>query len=113
MAKMPTPGQTVPASSANDMAFTCHGHAGLKIDHMTSHRFNDADKLVADLHRRRNSPLRPTIPFIDVDIGTANGRTENPDQNIELADRRHRDFLQPKPRTTLSFDERLHRFHGD
>src|SRR5580700_5130956 len=106
MAKMPTPGQTVSASSANDMSFTRHDHAGLKIDHMTSHRFNDADKLVANLHRRRNSPLRPAIPFIDVDIGAANGSAENPDQNIEVAGRRHRDFFQPKPPTALSFDER-------
>jgi hypothetical protein len=71
VAEMPASGQTVPTASANNMAFTRHDHAGMEIDHMTSNGFYDADELVTDLHRRRNSALGPGIPVIDVDIGAA------------------------------------------
>jgi len=108
---MPPPGQAVAASPAHDMAFPGHDHARVKIDDVTSNGFNDADKFVTDLHRRRDSALCPGIQFVDVQIGTTDRRTKNTNQNIKLARRRNRHFLQPEARTTLSFDERLHRPH--
>src|SRR5580704_5163612 len=108
---MPPPGQTVAASPAHDMSFPGHDHARVKIDDMTSSGFDDADELMTDLHRRRNRVLSPGIPFVDMHIGTTDRRTKNTNQDVELANRRNRHFFQPKPRTTLSFYERLHRPH--
>jgi hypothetical protein len=47
-----------------------------------------------------------------MEIRAANGRTQNANQNIKLTDSGQRDFLQPKARGTLLFDQRLHLRHG-
>jgi crossover junction endodeoxyribonuclease RuvC len=66
---------------------------------------------MTDLHRRRHRALSPGIPFVNMQIGATDRRTKNTNQDVELAHRRNRHFLQPKPRTTLSFHQRLHRPH--
>jgi hypothetical protein len=93
------------------MSLSGDDHTSLEIDNMTSDRFDDSDEFVTNRHRRRNGALRPGIPFINVDIGPANRRTKNSDQNIKLAYSWNRDLFQPKPGATFSFHERLHLSH--
>jgi hypothetical protein len=75
--------------------FARHDHSRVEIMNMAAHALNYADKLVSDRHRGRNGPLGPVIPIKNVDIGAADGRTENSDQNIEFANLWDWNFVQP------------------
>ena len=85
------------------MPFARDNHPGMEINDMTANGLDDTDKLVTDLHWGRNGALRPRIPIVDVDIRSANRRTQNTDQDVKLPGLRQRNFFQPNPRTALSF----------
>ena len=81
--------------------------------HAMPHGLDDADIFVADDYGHRDGLLRPGVPVVDVNVGPANGRLLDVNEDVIVADFRHRDFLEPKAGLGLLLDERLHRFlHG-
>ena len=41
-----------------------------------------SDKLVADRHRNRDGRLRPSVPFVNVNVGAADPRVSDADQHV-------------------------------
>src|SRR5262245_42007999 len=53
---------------------------------------------MADHHRHRDGAPSPFVPGIDVDVGSADPRLVDLDQDVVRSDRRHRLFIEPEPR---------------
>jgi hypothetical protein len=51
-------------------------------------------ELVADDHRDRDVLLGPLVPFVDVEVGAADPRGVDPDQDIIRPGLGHRDVLE-------------------
>src|SRR4051812_36381709 len=81
-AQMPPPGQTIPASTANDMPFGAHNVAAMKIDYVRPDLDDFADELMPHHHGHRNRLLRPGIPFINMQICSANPGAIHANQHI-------------------------------
>ena len=65
-------------------------------------------KLVADRHRHRNGALRPFVPVVDVQIGSADAGSKDANQYIVDADGGFRNLLEPQSRLALALDECFH-----
>ena len=63
---------------------------------------------MADHQRHRNGPLRPLVPVVDVQIGSANARAEHANQHVVDADRGRRHLFKPKIRLAFAFDQCFH-----
>ena len=94
---------------ADDVAFAGHEIARRETFHPIADPLDDADKFMPDDHRHRDRLLRPGVPVINVDIGPADRSFLDPDEDIIVADFRHRHVLQPKTGFGFAFDQCLHR----
>src|SRR5437588_7331818 len=96
-----------------NMSFTCAALQTFSARHMHLGRYEvaflDAGDLITVCHylaakfvsgdkRRMNAISRPTIPFINVEVGAANGRDLNLDQHIGAAKSRDFDFANFRAR---------------
>ena len=70
-AEMPAAGKAVAAAAADHVAFAADDVAGEEVVDVGADRDDLADELVADRHRHRDGLLRPFVPVVDVDVGTA------------------------------------------
>ena len=71
-AQMAATCQTVAAPAADHMSLAGDNVADVEIIHIRSGVDNLADKFVANHKRHRDGPLRPLVPVVDVQIGSAN-----------------------------------------
>ena len=94
-AEMTTSGETVAASSADDVALAADDHAGLEIGDVRSDGGDLADEFVADDEGNRDGRARPVIPIVDMDIGTANACLQDADQNVVDPDGRFGRVFDP------------------
>src|SRR5438477_3645208 len=67
-----------------------------------------AAELVAGDQRRMNAPLRPAIPFVDVEVGAADGGDFYFDQNIRASEAWDFDLANLGAGGGLRFDHRQH-----
>jgi hypothetical protein len=79
----------------------------MKINYIRPDLDNFSDKLVANGHRNRNGGARPIVPVVDVDIGAADSRVRDADQNVVDADRGFGDIFEPQSGRVLAFDQGL------
>ena len=92
---MPPSGQAVAAASADYVTFAAHQIARVKIVHIRAHFDDLSHEFMADRHRHGNGALRPFVPVIDVNVGTANTGAAHADQNIVDTDAGLGDLFQP------------------
>jgi len=107
-AKVPASGQAVPAAPAHDVTLGANDISFMKIGHVGPGVDNLADELVADHHGDRNGALRPFVPVINVQIGTADTRSEHADQYIIDSDNGLRDIFEPEPRLSATLYKCFH-----
>jgi hypothetical protein len=67
-----------------------------------------AAELVSGNQRRMNPSLGPSVPFVDVEIGPADGRHLHLDQNVGPAVARNFHFADLRPRRGFRLDHREH-----
>ena len=85
-AKMPPAGHAIAAAAAHHVAFARDQFAGMKVDDVGADLDDLADELVANGHGDRNGLLRPLVPIVDVNVGTADAGTVHADQHINNTD---------------------------
>src|ERR1043166_7529729 len=85
-AKMPPACQTIPTVSADNMACTRDQISWRKAAHAIADTINNTDKFVTDDHRDRNCFLRPGVPIVNVNVGSADGRFQDSNQYVVTAD---------------------------
>src|SRR5437773_7397726 len=103
-AQVTPPGEAVAAPSAHHVALGADDIALMKIGDVGPCLHNLADELVPYDHRHGNGALRPLIPVIDVQIGSADTGAEHADQDIVDADGGLGNILEPEPRLPSAFD---------
>ena len=108
-AQVAAAGHAVAASAAHDVALARDDVAGVEVAHVRPDGDDLADELVADRHRDRDRPLGPGVPASDVQIGAADARAADADQDVVQAVVRLRDVLEPQARLGVPLDERQHR----
>src|SRR5687767_10539579 len=107
---MAATGQTVAATSANDMPFRADDVTQMEIIHVRADLHDFADKFVTDHHRHWDRLLRPRVPFVNVQVGAADSGLVNPDEHIIDPTLRLGDILEPETGFRLRFDEGFHDF---
>src|SRR5665647_1091873 len=108
---LPAPA-AVAAHAAEEMAFTSHPVTHPDIGHPRSCFLHITHILMSDCHRHLNGSLRPLIPFVDMQIGTADSRLFNLYDDIVVSRFRDRHLLHPKSLRSLSLNKSLHFIHN-
>src|SRR5262249_48198557 len=106
--EMPAAGQTVAAAAAGHMPFPADPFPGMKIGDVGAYRNHFAHELVTDNHRDRDGSLRPGVPVVNVQVGTADAGEEDSDLDIIDAGLGFGDLLEPQTSTGGKFSESLH-----
>jgi hypothetical protein len=107
-AQMPPASQAVAASAADHMTFATHQIAGAKIADVRSHLNDFADKFMTDGHWYGDGALRPIVPAVDMNIGAANARAPDADQNIVDANGGFGDLFEPQTGLALALYKGFH-----
>src|SRR6266581_2968085 len=102
-------GKTITAMSTCDVTFADNEIARRESFHVIAGMIDDTDKFMADNHRHRDRFLRPGVPIIDMNIGTADGRFDDADTNVVTFDFRNGNFVEPQPWLGAAFHYCLHR----
>src|SRR5262249_8538197 len=63
--------EAVATASAGDVSLAADDVAGMEVVHVRANLDDLPDKLMSDHHRDRNRLLRPLIPVVDMDVGSA------------------------------------------
>ena len=101
-------GQAIAAAAAHDVAFSTDDFAWMKIVHIRTN-FNDlADKLMADCHRHGNGSARPFVPFVNMQVGTADAGVRDADEDVVDADGGFRNVEQSETGRGVRFDKSFH-----
>ena len=93
----------VTAMTASDMSLTGNSITYFNILYTCPHFGNDTNVLVTDCHRCFDSFLAPFIPFIDVEVGTANSGFFNFNEDVVNTDFRHWNIFHPNTFFCLFF----------
>jgi hypothetical protein len=101
-------GSAEQASTIDDVPFRRHPVADADIRHELPDLGDVTRELVADRDRWLHAALCPIVPFIDVDVGSADPCPAHPDEHLVIPDRRLRNVLQREPRTRAFFHQRFH-----
>ena len=106
-------GETIAAMAADDVTFAGNEIARRKTFHAIADALDHADKFMADDHRHRDRFLRPRVPVVDVNVGSADRCFLDPNENLVAANFRNRNFLEPQSGLGFALHDRLHRLlHG-
>jgi hypothetical protein len=100
---------TVPAPAAHNMTLSRDQFARMEVIHVGTDGDDFADKLMTDNHGNRNRAARPCVPVVNVDIGAADSRSKNANQDIIDSNGRFGTILQPQSLLRVCFDESFHR----
>src|SRR5687768_10950140 len=101
-------GSAEQAPAIDDVTLGGDAVALLHIRHEPPNLRDVARKLVSDDEGRLAAPLRPGIPVVDVDVGSAHPRAAYPDQNFVLTDFRLRTILQLEAGSGGLLHQRFH-----
>ena len=97
------------AAPADDVPFRRHPVTDLHVRDEGPDALHHAGELVADGEWRTAAPLRPRIPVVDVDVGTADAGGADVDEDFILADRRDRNIPQLESDGGACLDQCAHR----
>ena len=100
--------ETISTMPAGDVTFADDEIALSKTTHIRSGPCNFPDEFVTNRHRHWDRFLRPGIPIINVNIGTADRRLFRADQNIVGPNLRHRNLFQPQTGLGFGFHDCWH-----
>ena len=89
-AEVALPGAAVAAVAAHDVPFAAHALADLHALDVRADLHDLADVFVADGKRRLDLLLRPGVPLVDVDVGSADGGLLDLDEDVVYAHLGHR-----------------------
>ena len=98
--------------AARDVALAGDPLADLEPDDVGAELLDLAHELVADHHRDRNRRLRPRVPVVDVQVGSADRRLADPDQHVAVAGLGLGDVLEPQAGFGSRLHQRLHDEHA-
>jgi hypothetical protein len=84
-------------ASVNDVTFGGDAITFLDVRHQAPDLGDVARELMADDKRRLASSSRPIVPVVDVDIGPADARAADADQDFVVPDLRFRNVPQNHP----------------
>src|SRR6185369_8052307 len=93
--QMAAPGHAVSAAPTHHVAFARNQLARVKIDDVGADFDDLADEFVSYRHRNRDGLASPLIPIVDMNVGAANSRAVDPNQNVVNPNRRDGDVLDP------------------
>ena len=102
--------QAIATMSTRYVSFAHDKIALRKSLHMFAGSIDDAHKLVTDDQRYRNRFLCPSVPVVNMHVGSADRCFQDADQHVVAANVWDRHLLQPQPRLGLGLDDGLHRF---
>ena len=105
---MPSSGATVAAHSAGDMSFCRHSIARLKAADLAAAFDDFTVKLMPNREWHRNRFAGPFIPFVNVDVGAADGGAADPNEYIVMPGYRFLDILKPDTGFGFGFDQCSH-----
>src|SRR5690606_12656419 len=106
--QVPSPRHAITTSAAYYVSLAADQVAHMEIVDIRANLFYRADKLVSDHHRHGDRLLGPSVPIVDMHVGTTDARLEDADQDIVDADRGARYICQPQSGFSLVFDECFH-----
>src|SRR5262249_39293677 len=106
------PGHAVAATAAHEVALTAHEIARVQLPHVGPGFDDLANELMADDERHRYVRLSPAVPFIDVQVRTADTGSEYADQHIVPAWGGDWDILKPEAGLGSRLDQRFHSAPG-
>ena len=107
-AEVAASGETVAAAPADDVAFAAHDLAGEEVRHVHADGGDFPDELMPDDHRHGDRPLRPGVPFVNVEVGPADAGAIDADEHVVEAAFRFRHIFQPEAGFAFRFDEGFH-----
>ena len=64
-------GKAITAMSTRDVTFADNEITGRESFHVIADKIDNTDKFMTDRHRHWNRFLRPLVPVVDMNIGTA------------------------------------------
>ena len=82
--------------------------ADLKVAHIGADRRHLPGELMSDDHRHRDRLLRPGIPPVDVQVGAADPRLADADQNLVDPELGFGHVLEPQTLGGFGLDQRAH-----
>ena len=100
--------EAIAAATADNVALAGNQIADLQIRYARADGLHYATKLMTDGHRHGNRALRPGIPFVNMDIGTADGSLADANERVHRSDFGFGNILQPDPWLCFCFDECFH-----
>src|SRR6267378_585153 len=101
------------AMSAVDVHLRADKVSRLHRRHFVAGPLYNTAKFVSQCHWRLDSPLRPPVPSINVQIRPANRSRAHPHQHLARSNRRHRRIFKRKPARSLHLAQSFHRgWHG-
>src|SRR5262249_32893283 len=105
-------GEAVATVATDDVALAADDVARVEIADVGTDLDDAADELVPDHHRYGDRLLRPGVPLVDVQVGTADAGGEHLDQDVSDAARRYRLLVEPQSRLRPLLDQGLHGGHA-
>jgi hypothetical protein len=105
---MSTPRSAVTTKPAGDMSLARDTVTDFKPFYEAPYFRDFSDEFVSDHHRYRYVCLRPIIPFVNVDIGAADGCLSKFYEHVIGSVIGLGYILHPNPYFRLGLDERLH-----
>ena len=112
LTQMAPPGEAVATAAADDMALGADDLAYLEPGNIGPDLDDPACEFVTHGHRRRNRGLSPLVPVVDVDVGAADPRGEDFDQDVVGPDRRHGHVVESQAGLIGVLDQSPHRQTG-
>ncbi len=103
---------TVKAHATRHMTLGGHVVALRDVPDGASDRDDRPTELVSERERRLHSLRRPLIPAPDVQVGPADRRGLDPDENLVERRRRNGHLVEREPGCGLAFADGAHRLHG-
>ena len=104
LADMSHASTAVTAVSADDMSLGCDAFAHLEVTHTSAYFGYDTYELMTHRIRRFAVGLRPRVPFIHMQIGTAYCGLDHLDEHIVHPYFRHRHIFHPDARFGIFFN---------
>src|SRR5215469_5236644 len=103
-----TPGEAVPAAAANHVALAADQFSRMKVRYVRPDFDNFTDKFVPDDERNLYGFLRPVVPVVDVEIGSANPGLENTNLDVVNTNFRLLHIFQPQSSTITALYKCFH-----
>src|SRR6478672_9204988 len=80
-AQVPPPGEAVAAAAAHHVSFAAYDVAGKEVVDVRADGDDLAHKFVPNCHGNLDGGLRPLVPLVDMNVGSADARVAHANQN--------------------------------